>query len=231
MGVILGACRYPGSGAPCEFHGCSITAVGKSLCRRSINCGERGRLMTSCSSGCCYGISCRNYEMAASAVPWAIGFSSSSVSRTFTRASAQQLQALQERYLSPLGIMAVFLDGKTFADMMMVLAVGITLTGEKHLLGFVETGTQNEALLTRFLQSFCDRGLSVSQALMVIIDGGKGLRGAVRQGLGGRLSFNDVNGSNGKTSCRIFQKANKPTGERDCNARFGSPPLTRPVRL
>jgi len=81
--------------------------------------------------------------------------------------------------------MAVFLDGKTFADMTMVLAVGITLTGEKHLLGFVETGTENEAVLTRFLQSLGDRGLNGSQGLLVIIDGGKGLRAAVRQAWGG----------------------------------------------
>jgi len=93
-----------------------------------------------------YGISCRNYETAAAAVPGAIGLSSSSVSRTFTRASAQQLQALQDRDLSTFDIVAVFLDGKTFADMTMVIAVGIALTGEKHLLGFVETGTENEAV-------------------------------------------------------------------------------------
>ncbi len=35
--------------------------------------------------------------------------------------------------------------------MTMQLAVGIPLTREKHLLGFVETGTANEAVLTRFL--------------------------------------------------------------------------------
>jgi putative transposase len=131
-----------------------------------------------------YGISCRNYETAAAAVPGAIGLSSSSVSRTFTRASVKQLQALQDRDLSGLDLVAVFLDGKTFADMTMVLAVGIALTGEKHLLGFVETGTENEAVLTPFLQSLCDRGLAVSQGLLVIIDGGKGLRAAVRQAWG-----------------------------------------------
>ncbi|MCA9500371.1 MAG: transposase, partial [Nitrospira sp.] len=103
-----------------------------------------------------YGISCRNYETAAAAVPGAIGLSSSSVSRTFTRASVKQLQALQDRDLSGLDLVAVFLDGKTFADMTMVLAVGIALTGEKHLLGFVETGTENETVLRsgpRFLDS------------------------------------------------------------------------------
>jgi transposase-like protein len=132
-----------------------------------------------------YGISCRNYETAAAAVPGAIGLSSSTVSRTFTRASAQQLQALQDRDLSQVDVVAVFLDGKTFADMTMVIAVGIALTGEKHLLGFVETGTENEAVLTPFLQSLRDRGLDISQGLLVIIDGGKGLRAAVRQAFGG----------------------------------------------
>jgi transposase-like protein len=87
--------------------------------------------------------------------------------------------------LSGLDLVAVFLDGKTFADMTMVLAVGIALTGEKHLLGFVETGTENEAVLTPFLQSLSDRGLKVSQGVLVIIDGGKGLRAAVRQAWGG----------------------------------------------
>lgn len=131
-----------------------------------------------------YGISCRNYETAAAAVPGAIGLSSSTVSRTFTRASAQQLQALQDRDLRELDVVAVFLDGKTFADMTMVIAVGITLTGEKHILGFVETGTENEAVLTPFLEGLGDRGLDWSKGLLVIIDGGKGLRAAVRQAFG-----------------------------------------------
>jgi len=78
----------------------------------------------------------------------------------------------------------VFLDGKTFADMTMVIAVGITITGEKHILGFVETGTENEAALTPFLQGLGDRGLDHSQGLLVIIDGGKGLRAAVRHAFG-----------------------------------------------
>ena len=131
-----------------------------------------------------YGISCRNYETAAAAVPGAIGLSSSSVSRSFTQASAQQLKALQERDLSGLDLVALFLNGKTFAEMTLVVAVGVTMTGDKHVLGFVETGTENEQVLTPFLRSLGDRGLDSSQGLLVIIDGGKGLRAAVRQAFG-----------------------------------------------
>src|SRR5690606_9253536 len=131
-----------------------------------------------------YGISWRNYETAAAAVPGAIGLSSATVWRTCARASAEQLQALQDRDLRESAVGAAFRDGKAFADMTMVIAVGITLTGEKHILGFVETGTENEAVLTPFLQGLGDRGLDWSKGLLVIIDGGKGLRAAVRQAWG-----------------------------------------------
>ena len=43
-------------------------------------------------------------------------------------------------------MVGVFQDGKTFADMTMVIALGITLMGKKPTLGFVETGTENEVM-------------------------------------------------------------------------------------
>ena len=133
-----------------------------------------------------YGISCRNYEAAAEAIPGAIGLSRSTVSRRFVRASAQQLRAFQERDLSGEDVVAVFMDGKTFADAMLVVAMGITLTGDKRFLGFVETGTENERVLTPFLRSLMERGLDITQGVLVVIDGGKGLRAAVKRAFGGR---------------------------------------------
>ena len=55
------------------------------------------------------------------------------------------------------------------------------MTGEKRFLGFVETDTENAQVLTPFLRSLVERGLDVSQGLLVIVDGGKGLRAAVRK--------------------------------------------------
>lgn len=130
-----------------------------------------------------YGISCRNYESAAEAIPGAIGLSSSTVSRGFVQASASKLREMQERDLSGEDVVAMFLDGKTFADATMVVALGITLSGEKRFLGFVETDTdtENEQVLTPFLRSLLERGVDISQGLLVIIDGGKGLRAAVKK--------------------------------------------------
>jgi transposase-like protein len=128
-----------------------------------------------------YGLSCGNYERAAEAIPGAIGLSRSSVSRSFVQASAAQLKAFQERDLSEEDYVALFLDGKTFAEATMMIALGVTLSGEKRILGFIETGTENQTVLSGFLRSLLDRGLDVSQGLLVIIDGGKGLRAAVRK--------------------------------------------------
>ena len=128
-----------------------------------------------------YGISCGNYERAAATVPGAIGLSRSSVSRSFVQASAAQLKAFQDRDLSDEDYVGLFLDGKTFAESMMVIALGITMTGEKRVLGFIETDTENKVVLSSFLRSLLARGLDVSQGLLVIIDGGKGLRSAVRR--------------------------------------------------
>jgi putative transposase len=128
-----------------------------------------------------YGISCRNYAAAAQAIPGALGLSSSSVSRNFIEASAAKLKEFQQRDLSGESYIALFLDGKTFADATMVVAMGVTVKGDKRFLGFVETDTENEKVLTPFLRSLIDRGLDVSQGLLVVIDGGKGLRAAVNQ--------------------------------------------------
>ena len=55
------------------------------------------------------------------------------------------------------------------------------MAGEKRFLGFVETDTENATVLTPFLRSLVERGLDLSQGVLVILDGGKGLRTAVRK--------------------------------------------------
>jgi transposase-like protein len=131
-----------------------------------------------------YGISCRDYRAAAEAVPEAFGLSRSSVSRRYIRATARKLQALQERRLDQYDLVALILDGKTFADDTMVIALGITLRGDKVLLGFVQTGTENATTCAAFLRDLLERGLRAADGVLVVLDGGKGLRRAVRDVLG-----------------------------------------------
>jgi len=134
-----------------------------------------------------YGISCRNYEQAAEQIPGAIGLSSSTVSRKFVEASAKKLREFQERDLSDLDLVAVFLDGKSFAADQMVIAAGVDLEGHKHLLGFVQTSTENKRSISQFLKSMIGRGLDVSNGLLAVIDGAKGLRAALLDAFPGQV--------------------------------------------
>ena len=126
-----------------------------------------------------YGLSCRDYRVAAEAVPEAFGLSRLSVSRRYIRAAARRLQALQERRLEGYDFVALVIDGKTFADDTMVIALGVTLGGEKVVLGFAQTGTENAATCGAFLRSLVERGLRVEEGLLVVVDGSKGLRQAI----------------------------------------------------
>lgn len=133
------------------------------------------------------GISCRDYEAAVEAVPGAIGLSKSTVSREFKKATARQLKAFQERDLSELDVVALFLDGKTFADDEMVIALAVTMAGDKVFTGFVQTDTENRRALTTFLRSQKDRGLDLSKGALVVIDGAKGLKSAVTKVFRGQV--------------------------------------------
>ena len=130
------------------------------------------------------GLSTREYERCAEAVPEAFGLSASTVSRRFKRASARKLRELTERRLEGYDLVALLLDGKTFAEDEMVTAVGVTITGEKVLLGFVQTATENRKVSAAFLRELVERGLRIDVGLLVVTDGAKGLHAAVREVFG-----------------------------------------------
>ena len=131
------------------------------------------------------GLFCRNYEACAKDVPEAFGLSSSSVSRQFIQATAHKLRTFQERSLEDLDLVGLILDGKSFGKEEMVIALGITIDGQKVPLGFVEAATENEVVCRHLIQDLVDRGLQYQQGLLAIIDGSKGLFNAVTRSLKG----------------------------------------------
>jgi hypothetical protein len=66
----------------------------------------------------------------------------STMSRRFKRISVRQLRVLQERWLEDCEFVALVLDGKAFAADAMVIALGITLKGEKNIQGFLKASTR-----------------------------------------------------------------------------------------
>ncbi len=169
------------------------------------------------------GLSCGRYQECAQAVPQVFGLSRSSVSRRFIRASARKLKALMERDLSTLDIVALFLDGKSLAQDAMVVAVGVTLQGEKVILGIVQTATENERVIKEFLDSLVARGLRTETGLLCIMDGSKGLRAAVRAVFGERIAVQRCQWHKRENVVGYLPKGRQPEVRRQLQAAYRQP--------
>jgi putative transposase len=130
------------------------------------------------------GLSQGKYERAAEHVPETFGIKKSSISRKFIRASAKRLEEFQNRDLSHHDIVAIFIDGKFFAENEMVIALGVTLEGEKILLGFIETSSENHVICRDFLNGLKSRGLRLDREILFVIDGGKGIYKGIQNLMG-----------------------------------------------
>jgi len=169
------------------------------------------------------GLSCRSYEACVDAVPETFGLTASSLSRRFKRASARKLAQLQERDLSVYDLVGLFLDGKTFGDDELVIALGVTLSGEKAVLGFVQTATENEAVCTAFLRSLVERGLKYDQGLLVVMDGAKGLRKAVDKVFGKKAAVQRCHWHKRENVLGYLPSGLKPVFKRKLNAAYERP--------
>ncbi len=110
--------------------------------------------------------------------------SKSSISREFVARTAENLAALMSRRLDDVRLAVLMLDGIELKGRCCVVALGITTEGVKVPLGLWEGSTENAAVATALLSDLVDRGLDTSQGVLVVIDGAKALRKAIRDVLG-----------------------------------------------
>lgn len=122
------------------------------------------------------GLSQKRYDEAALKIPETFGIKPSSVSRRFIRASAKKLEELMNRDLNQYDIVGIVMDGKYFAEADMIVAVGVTLSGDKIILGFIEAGSENQRVVEDFLRGLVERGLKIDREILFVIDGSQGLR-------------------------------------------------------
>jgi transposase-like protein len=169
------------------------------------------------------GLSCRSYEACVEPVAETFGLTASSLSRRFKRASARKLAELQERDLSAYDLVGLFLDGKTFEEDEMVIALGVTLSGEKVVLGFVQTATENEAVCMAFLRSLEERGLKSDHGLLVVMDGAKGLRKAVDKVFGKQAAVQRCHWHKRENMLGYLPTGLKPVFKRKLNAAYEKP--------
>jgi putative transposase len=104
----------------------------------------------------------------------------SSISRRFVSGTARKLRELMERDLSGLDLLAIFVDGIETAEHTIVAALGVDADGHKHPLGLWEGSTESKAVCQALLNNLVDRGLDPEQPILAAIDGGKGIRSALK---------------------------------------------------
>lgn len=123
-------------------------------------------------------VSQRDYESGLPKIAASFGVSKSTVSRSWVNSTKKQVEKLLNRDLKPLNIIAVFIDGKRFSKLGVVVALGIANDGQKHVLGIYQSSTENSAACRALLEDLQRRGLP-EQDLLFIVDGGSGLNKAL----------------------------------------------------
>src|SRR5215210_5709750 len=110
--------------------------------------------------------------------------SKSAVSRKFVSRTRENLIELMSRPLDDLRLAVLMLDGIELKGRCCIVALGIDTDGVKHPLGLWDGSTENATVATTLLANLVERGLDVEQGVLVVIDGAKALRKAVRDVVG-----------------------------------------------
>lgn len=107
--------------------------------------------------------------------------SRSAISRRFVKQTETALAELMARDLTGEDIKVLMLDGEHMAERCVVVALAITADGTKKPVGLWDGSTENKTVVRSLLADLVDRGLTVDDGLLVVIDGAKALSAAVRE--------------------------------------------------
>jgi putative transposase len=135
------------------------------------------------------GVSTRSYARSLEPVEPELeprGTSKSHASRALIERTTEKLAEFVDRKLDNLDLVAMFIDGIEIARHSVIVALGVTIDGTKVPLGVWIGSTENSAVATALLQKLVERGLRVDESILFVIDGGKGIRKALRDVFGNR---------------------------------------------
>jgi putative transposase len=137
------------------------------------------------------GVSTRKYRRSLEDVAADVttrGDSRSAVSRRFKAATEQQVEALMARDLAGLDLVMIMMDGIHIDEhvILILIALGITAQGQKHVLGLWEGASENKAMCMTMLNSRVQRNLDAQQSCLFVIDGSKALRSVISDVFGAR---------------------------------------------
>jgi transposase-like protein len=127
------------------------------------------------------GLSTHKYEECIKLVPQAFGLSASNLSTRFKEFTEQALRELQTRRLDNYDFICIYLDGKRYEKEGILVAVGITIEGNKLILGIEQMGTENAKAIRQFFDKLKERGLRYGEGILFVVDGSKGLIKAIKR--------------------------------------------------
>jgi putative transposase len=117
------------------------------------------------------------------------GMGRQTISRRGVADMTRKLQEFRSRALEGIDVLVVFIDGIHLADTTYVVAVGIDASGKKHVLDFEPGSTESSGVCRALMSNLIERHiLSETGGHLFVIDGGKGLRKAVRDVFGKRVN-------------------------------------------
>ena len=90
------------------------------------------------------------------------------------------MAAWQSASLERLDLVGLLIDGVHIGEHCLIVALGIAADGQKHALGLWDGSTENARVCQDLLANLQSRGLRTDRSLLVILDGSKALRKAVR---------------------------------------------------
>ncbi len=135
------------------------------------------------------GVSTRGYKRSLEPVSAEVetrGTSKSNASRALIESTTDKLVQFLDRKLDGLDLVAMFIDGIEIAKHTIVIALGVAIDGTKVPLGMWGGSTENAVVATALVQNLNNRGLRVDDAMLFVIDGGAGIRKALRDVFGDR---------------------------------------------
>lgn len=133
------------------------------------------------------GLAGRRYEQTLVGAAKAFGVSASSVSGHLVEATAAKLKEFRERSLKEFQCFAVFLDTIHRGGEAFIIALGLDVCGRKRVLGFWQGASENHEISQALLSELESRGLVISNKILFVTDGGKGIIKALKERIGSGL--------------------------------------------
>lgn len=188
-------CKVPFGAARMEIKRPRVRANGKELQLSTyLAAKERELSPQTVLATCVNGTSQRGFPKVAQTLqgterPEFSHRSKSTVNRYFIRAAKKVLKDLQERSLAGARYLALYIDGVQEQGYHALAVLGLTIDGEKRVLGLREGTSESSEVCRELLVDLLRRGLEIGDRFVAVIDGGKGLSSALREVFGSQVKI------------------------------------------